>query len=261
MVNKKKSYSKGSANSELNPHLKQPYISGSEKSLGDSLIKYNQPELFISHPWEPHYILSKVDEEVSHTIIHFLCTGNYKTLRTASKPARKYDLYGLQTYAKKYIKIFSKLISIFDRMEAARETYSKLPQDKTWLASYINKQLQVTFSLDTNIFKREEFYDSIGREPYFNKAVIRMATETIPAEGVAEDGAVEDSAIEDGAMEDSTVEDGAIEDGVAEECGAVEDDAVEEGATQESTGDKGTIEDAINLKIPTKPAGTTLSFK
>jgi hypothetical protein len=54
--------------------------------------------------------------------------------------ARKYDLYGLQTYAKKYIEMFGESMSIFDRMEAARETYFKLPQDETWLASYINKQ-------------------------------------------------------------------------------------------------------------------------
>jgi hypothetical protein len=60
-----------------------------------------------------------------------------------------------------------------------------------------------------------------------------------------EDGAVDDGAVEDGAVEDGAVEDGAVEDG------AVEDGAVEEGA----------VEEAVNLKIPTEPAGTTFGFK
>ena len=44
MANKKKPYSKKSVNGEPNPHLKQSHASGSEQSLGDSLIEYNQPE-------------------------------------------------------------------------------------------------------------------------------------------------------------------------------------------------------------------------
>jgi hypothetical protein len=44
MANKKKPYFKKSVNSELNPHLKQSHASGSEQSLRDSLIEYNQPE-------------------------------------------------------------------------------------------------------------------------------------------------------------------------------------------------------------------------
>ena len=196
-----------------------------------------------------------MDEEVGHTVVHFLCTGNYETLRTASEPgafkmaieyrrsmlvyqaAREYDLYDLETYAKKYIEMFGELMSIFDRMEAAREIYSKLPQDETWLASYINKQLRIAFSLDTNIFQRENFYDGVGKDPIFDKAVMRMVvniysevlsrqvTEATPEEGVAEEDAAEDCAVEDG--------------------------AVEEGA----------VEEAVNLKIPTEPADTTFGFK
>lgn len=207
----------------------------------------NYPQFSSSHLWEPQYILSGVDDEVGHTVVHFLCTGNYETLRTTSEPgvsrmaiefrksmlvyqaARKYDLYGLQTYAKKYIEMFDESMSIFDRMEAAREIYSKLPKDETWLASYIDKQLQIAFSLDTNIFQREEFYDGVGRDPVFDKAVMRtvvniysevlskQVSETAPEGDVAEDCAVEDGSVEDGAAEDGNAEDGAVEDGDAEE--------------------------------------------
>jgi hypothetical protein len=102
-------------------------------------------------------------------------------------------------------------------MEAARELYSKLHQDETWLASYIDKQLQIAFSQDKKIFQREEFYDSVVRDPVFDKAVMRMivniysevlsrqVTETTPEGSIAEEGAAEDCAAEDG-----TVEEGAV---------------------------------------------------
>ncbi|KAH3511951.1 hypothetical protein KXV55_002216 [Aspergillus fumigatus] len=285
MANKKQPYSKKSVNGEPNPHLKQSHASGSEQSLGDSLIEYNQPESspyesptitirighrtyripvcyvqnypqFSSpHPWEPHYTLSEVDDEVGHTIVHFLCTGNYETLRTASETgvskiaieyrrsmlvyeaANKYGLYDLAAYAKKYIEMFGKSMTIFDRMEAAREIYSKLPTDEIWLAGYIYKQLRIAFSLDTNIFHHEEFYLGVGKDPVFDKAVMRMVVniysealsrevdETTPEGSIAEEGAAEDCAVEDGA-----VEDGAVEEGAAEE--------------------------AVDIKIPAEPSGT-----
>jgi hypothetical protein len=237
-----------------------------------------------------------VDEEVSHTVVHFLCTGNYETLRKASKPgasktaieyrrsmlvyqaAREYDLYNLETYAKKYIEMFGESMSIFKKMEAAREIYSKLPQDETWLDSHINKQLRIAFSLDTNIFQREDFYDGVGKDPIFDKAVMRMVvdiysevlsrqlTETAPEDGcveedcAADDGAVEAVAVEEGVEEDCAAEDGAVEDGAVED-GAVEDGAVEDGAVEDGAVEEGAVEEAVNLKIPTEPAGTTFSFK
>ncbi|GFF50455.1 hypothetical protein IFM46972_09049, partial [Aspergillus udagawae] len=270
MANKKKHHPKKSVNGEPNPQLKQSQASGSEQSVGDSLIEYNQPksspyesptisiqigqrtyrfpkcyiqnypQFSTPYLFEPPFILSGVDEEVGHTVVHFLCTGKYETLRTASEPgtskmaieyrrsmlvyqaAREYDLYDLETYAKKYIEMFGESMSIFDRMEAAREIYSKLPQNETWLASYINKQLQIAFSLDTNIFQREDFYDGVGKDPIFDKAVMRMVvdiysevlsrqvTEAAPEEGVAEEGTAEDCAVEDGAVENGAVEDGAV---------------------------------------------------
>ncbi|KAH3434733.1 hypothetical protein KXW39_002477 [Aspergillus fumigatus] len=324
MANKKKSYSKMSVNGEPNPHLKLSHASGSDHSLGDSLIEYNQPEsspyespiisirigsktyripvcyiqnypqFSSSHPWEPQYILSEVDDEVGHTVVHFLCTGNYETLRTTSEPgvsqmaiefrksmlvyqaARKYDLYGLQTYAKKYIEMFGESMSIFDRMEAAREIYSKLPKDETWLASYINKQLQIAFSLDTNIFQREEFYDGVGRDPVFDKAVMRtvvniysevlsrQVSETAPEGDVAEDCAVEDGAAEDGVAEDGVAKDGVAEDGVAEDGvaqdGVAEDGAAEDDAAEDDAADEGAVEEAINLGVPSQPSDTALRF-
>ncbi|KAH1415129.1 hypothetical protein KXV64_006649, partial [Aspergillus fumigatus] len=271
MANKKKHYPKKSLDGEPNPHLKQSQANGSEQSVGDSLVEYNQPEsspyespvttVHIGHrkymipiccirkcpqfsgspSWVPQYTLSEVDEEVGHTVVHFLCTGNYETLQTAPEPgvsttaieyrrsmlvyqaARRYDLYDLETYAKRYIEMFGESMSIFDRMETASEIYSKLPQDETWLASYFNKQLQIAFSQDKNIFKRRAFYHGLGKDPVFGKAVIRIVVniysevlsrqvaEATPEEGVAEDGAVEDGAMEEGAMEEGAMEEGAME--------------------------------------------------
>ncbi|KAF7164511.1 hypothetical protein CNMCM6106_001029 [Aspergillus hiratsukae] len=297
---------KKSVNGESNLHLEESQASGLEQPLPrDSPIEYNQPEsspyespittihigrrtylipvyyvrkypqFNSSHSSEPRYVLSEVDEEVGHTVVHFLCTGNYETLQTASDPdvtnmaieyrrsmlvyhaARKYDLYDLEMYAKKYIEMFGDSMSAFDRMEAAREIYSKLPQDEVWLPSYVNEQLRMLFSLDKKVFQREEFYHGVGKDPAFEKAIMRMivniysevlsrqVTETIPEEGVAEEADVEDGAAEDGAAEEGAAEEGAAEEGAAEE-GAAEDDAVEE---------------AVSLEIPAEPSGTTLGFR
>ncbi|EAL91126.1 hypothetical protein KXX54_001501 [Aspergillus fumigatus] len=317
MANKKKPSIKKSVN-EPNPHLKQSHASGSQQSLGDSLIEYNQPESSIpvcyiqnypqfsdSYLYEPPFILSKVNEEVGHTVVHFLCTGNYETLRTASEPgaskigiefrrsmlvyqaAKEYDLYDLETYAKKYIEVFGESMSIFDIMEAAREIYSKLPKDEIWLTGYIYKQLEIAFSLDRNIFQRVDFYDGVGKDPNFDKDVMRMVVniysevlsrqldETTPEGSIAEDGAAEDCAAEDGAVEDGVVEEGAVEEGAVEEGavedGAVKDGAVEDGAVEngvaeecgaaEDVADDGALKEAVNLGIPSQPSGTALSFE
>jgi hypothetical protein len=129
--------------------------------------------------------------------------------------AREYDSYDLETYAKKYIEMFGESMSIFDIMEAAREVYSKLPKDETWLDKYINKQLRIVFSTDTNIFQREEFYLDVGKDSVFDNTVMRMVvniysevlprqvTETITEGGVAEEGAVEDGAEEEDVAEEA----------------------------------------------------------
>jgi hypothetical protein len=87
----------------------------------------------------------------------------------------------------------------------------------------------------------------LGKTLFFDKAVMRMVvniysevlsrqvTEATPEEGVAEEGAAEDGGVEDGGVEDGGVDDGAVEEGA--------------------------VEKAVNLKIPTEPAGTTFNFK
>ncbi|GFF82392.1 conserved hypothetical protein, partial [Aspergillus lentulus] len=72
---KKKHYPKKSRNGEPNPYLKIPecYIQ-------------NYPHINSPYLFKPHCTLSEVDEEVGHTIIYFLYTSNYETLRKVSKP-------------------------------------------------------------------------------------------------------------------------------------------------------------------------------
>ncbi|KAH1545494.1 hypothetical protein KXX57_004575 [Aspergillus fumigatus] len=259
-------------------NLFDTYLDSTVKALDNphdlsTMLQRWHDDVFSGSPsWVPQYTLSEVDEEVGHTVVHFLCTGNYETLQTAPEPgvsttaieyrrsmlvyqaARRYDLYDLETYAKRYIEMFGESMSIFDRMETASEIYSKLPQDETWLASYFNKQLQIAFSQDKNIFKRRAFYHGLGKDPVFGKAVIRIVVniysevlsrqvaEATPEEGVAEDGAVEDGAMEEGAMEEGAMEEGAMEEGAVEE-GAVEEDAVEEGSVEDGTVEDGAVED------------------
>ena len=76
--------------------------------------------------------LPEVDEDVGHTFIHYLYTGNYQTLKsspTCDMPRRAIEynrsvlayhaalscgLDGLADYAREYIQIFDKDTNIFD---------------------------------------------------------------------------------------------------------------------------------------------------
>ncbi|EFR02782.1 hypothetical protein MGYG_05781 [Nannizzia gypsea CBS 118893] len=138
--------------------------------------------------------LPDVEEDIGHTIIHFLYTGKYETLGAepmdglnitkemqrsiqAYCAAKIYGLTGLETLAKVNIKQFSESSSIFDILHGARSIFSKLPKGEAWLPWYINTRLSIEYERDENVFKSEEFYDLFGENKDFDKAVFKMVVD------------------------------------------------------------------------------------
>ncbi|OJD22777.1 hypothetical protein ACJ73_05871 [Blastomyces percursus] len=158
---------------EYNQPLSSPYVSpvvtitiGHKNYVipGDYLRKY--PQWHSNLTWNPHIKLPDVDEDIGHTLVHFLYTGTYETLGSAPDPrissaageyrrstlvyqvARTYGLPELEALAKKYMEHFGGSVSIFDILRAAKGVFSKLPDDEVWLPRYIKTKLQRAFVSD-----------------------------------------------------------------------------------------------------------------
>ena len=142
--------------------------------------------------WNPSITLTDVDEDIGHTVVHFIYTGTYETLTTASESriihlareykrsiqayhaARAHKLHDLEVLAKWHIENLGESVSIFDMLQAVRTVFSKLPDDEVWLHSHINMKLRSALELEETVFMRDEFYREFGEDPVFDKAVMRM---------------------------------------------------------------------------------------
>ncbi|KAE8337513.1 hypothetical protein BDV24DRAFT_139981 [Aspergillus arachidicola] len=136
-----------------------------------------------------------VDEDIGHTLVHYLYTGEYETLRDGPDPtiprrtieyrrsafaylaARKYGLGGLEAHAKHYIEVFDRDVPTPDILRIARSIYSKLPRDETWFQDYIRVKMEDEFEADDAVFKREWFLNGIGRDASFDRLLVQIMAE------------------------------------------------------------------------------------
>ncbi|CAI7659764.1 unnamed protein product [Penicillium bialowiezense] len=63
-----------------------------------------------------------------------------------------YDIPDLQILARKYIEYFGKGISTIDILRLMKRIFSKLPEDETWLRSYLKRALQRSFASNNSRF-------------------------------------------------------------------------------------------------------------
>lgn len=102
--------------------------------------------------------LPELDEDIGHTLVHYLYAGTYQTLKPRDISgnidmtteyrrsiliycaARTYGLNGLVSHAKGNMGSFDKELSIFDILGLAREIYSKLPADEIWFPDYLKRR-------------------------------------------------------------------------------------------------------------------------
>lgn len=136
-----------------------------------------------------------MDEDIGHTLVHYLYTGTYQTLgllrvsgdvkrRTEYQSnirlycvARTYGLDGLELIAKSNISNFKEKISILDLLDIAEEAYRKLSDDEVWLTDYLTKQIKAAFKADETLFTRQCFLDHIGNVKNLDKALVKSIVE------------------------------------------------------------------------------------
>lgn len=114
--------------------------------------------------------LPDVDEDVGHTLVHFLYTGHYETINSpldatvslgereyersvmVYHASRVYEILDLEILARKYIEYFGEAITISSILRSTKKIFSKLPEDEVWLPDYLKGVLQQSFASNNSRF-------------------------------------------------------------------------------------------------------------
>ncbi|OQD98461.1 hypothetical protein PENSOL_c009G04986 [Penicillium solitum] len=141
--------------------------------------------------------MPNVDEDVGHTVLHFLYTGGYETVSSpldegASDIAREYKrsvlvyyasrtwgLTDLEILAKQKMKHLDEDLPILEILRVVRDVFSSLPADETWLPSYIRENLQRLPKPEDPGLDLHEFYNILGQDHQFDNAVMKMILEML----------------------------------------------------------------------------------
>jgi hypothetical protein len=182
--------------------------------------------------------LLDVDGDIGHTLVHYLYTGTYQTLKLQGVSdlsdstteyrraclvyctARLYELDSLAEHAVQNMKLFEKGLSIFQILKIARDVYPKLLGDEIWFPKYLKTKIEIAFEADITIFAQEQFLNHFGEAASFNKVLVEIIvgiltckiTSTTKKEGKITEGlfgnyaSCEALVIEDSAPEESAEE-------------------------------------------------------
>ncbi|PYH40563.1 uncharacterized protein BP01DRAFT_387231 [Aspergillus saccharolyticus JOP 1030-1] len=176
--------------------------------LGPHERQYSIPEYYLRQSpiftdilrTYPHFItktvpcipLPEVDDDIVHTVVHYLHTGSYQTLRPAGGSdwtkteyrrsvlvygvAAKYELVGLQTLARKYLQKLDTHLSIFDVLGVARKVYGGkvIPDYDPWFFDdYVRGKMADAFVEDRDLFERPRFQYLLGAETGFDRFLVQ----------------------------------------------------------------------------------------
>ena len=138
--------------------------------------------------------LPEVDDDTGHTLVHYLYTGTYQTLKPqaasdspspdpsteyrravlAYLAARSFQIDGLAQLARSNMELYEKGLSIFDILDIMQDIYPNLPEDEIWLPDSIKMKIEAAYEVDETIFTTERFLDYIGEATAFNKALVKI---------------------------------------------------------------------------------------
>ncbi|KAJ5967185.1 hypothetical protein N7501_003433 [Penicillium viridicatum] len=137
--------------------------------------------------------MSGVSEDAGHTLVHFLYTGSYETLEEDTldlareyktsvlvyHASRNWGLTGLEVLAQQKMQHLDKELPILEILQVTRDVFSSLPEGETWLAGYIQGNLQRLVKPHDPEFGLRGFYDIIGQDHRFDNAVMKMIFEIL----------------------------------------------------------------------------------
>jgi hypothetical protein len=123
----------------------------------------------------------EIDDDVAHTLIHYLYTGDYQTLKPTSTCSTEYiisllayhaglhcGLDGLAEHGRKYMRIFDNNIPLFGVISLGRKHFPKITED-AWFSEYLTTKVRESFETEEDIFEQEEFFRDFGEAPEFDR--------------------------------------------------------------------------------------------
>ncbi|KIW06417.1 uncharacterized protein PV09_02868 [Verruconis gallopava] len=139
--------------------------------------------------------LPDVDEEVAHTLIHFIYTQQYQSLGLGGIPenvrakaefkrsilayfaARLCEISTLEVLTKEKMEHFSKRISIYDVQEIITSVATKLPKDDIWFPEHLYRWVKGILRENDTIVSQERLLNVVGKCPLFDKALFKSVAE------------------------------------------------------------------------------------
>lgn len=134
-----------------------------------------------------------MNEDVGHTLVHYLYTGTFQTLQSPEDDddltaelkknvhlygvANKYGLAGLKGLALEKIQNQEGLGDIFDILETIKEASKTLLKDDLGLKPYIKRELEVAFESDNALFGKERFIELFGEAKQFDRILMRIVAD------------------------------------------------------------------------------------
>ncbi|PSN64717.1 hypothetical protein BS50DRAFT_80226 [Corynespora cassiicola Philippines] len=212
----------GKGNAPVNKYDKSPYTDPDIILLDvgvkqtrfrvHRLVLSQSPELEVqplSGLWgakaEDAFRLPDLDDETAHTMIHYLYTGQYQTLRGYESgadgaipeyklgtcvycAATKYKLPGLAELAKQRISSSGEHLTIVEILRVARENaFPLLPENETWFPAYIEDAIKGAVTKDPGLFMQRSFTDQIEGDRKFRQVVMKAIVNTYAKGPIAEE--------------------------------------------------------------------------
>ncbi|CAG8119635.1 unnamed protein product [Penicillium nalgiovense] len=157
----------------------------------------NYQKLVLASLGSSTIFMSDIDEDVGHTLVHFLYTGGYETISSPldegiSDLAREYKrsvlvyhasrtwgLTDLEVLSQQKMLHLDEELPVLGILRIMRDIFSSLPTGETWLPGYIQGNLQRSLRPNDPGLGLQEFYSVIGQDHHFDNAVMKMIIEML----------------------------------------------------------------------------------
>ncbi|KAH7039476.1 hypothetical protein B0J12DRAFT_675705 [Macrophomina phaseolina] len=181
-----------------------PYCSGFSKvAFGQGSVEYYVLSCLLARypklenlqafsKFAPRIELPEVYAGVGHTLIHFLFTGRYQTLRSSEAPnedednveygralmtyaaARAYDLNDLASLAQGKAQSHGDALKTSSALDRIKDVFSAgLPNDK-WFDAHLNEKLGAFFREPDEIFDIRDLVSGVGEVPDYDKKLVEI---------------------------------------------------------------------------------------
>lgn len=154
--------------------------------------------------------LPDVHEDVGHTLVRFLYSGDYETINSPLKEgtsdlareyrrsvfvyqaSRTWGISDLEKLAKPNIESLGKGMPIFDILCTTRDVFSSLPEDETWLPKYIERSFQRLLRPGKIGYGLNGIYSTLGQSHRFDNTVMKIMLNILSHQIVSLENSLED---------------------------------------------------------------------